>query len=362
MSTLRGVGRRLSRPTRRYGWPVVFLLGALGHALARFNDLTWGHAQLNPDVTRMFLPIARGVASGAPLYGPGLADNKPPGWQLLNVAVYLTGEYTVAMLVAVGLANGAAAILLWRLLGGFDAPGLGVVAAAMFLLVLPLAGGHHVNSRPFMVAFVLAAFLSRRPAIRGAAVAIGTLFNAYGAAFVVALLWLIRREADAPRRAVAEYLAAGALTAAIVFGVVAAVWRPDAVRAALYWSFGLPVAGGVATSAVHHEAVAPDSYLARSWLLTDPLLWIHYTRTLVLQFLPLLALTGVGWLHQRQVLDSPAAVRLLGAGLLAALFPLFFRGYEQYWLPLLPFLAAYAAVGITALVGRATKRESLPRS
>lgn len=355
MSSPRTVPRLIAGLPTRYAWPVVFLLGGLGHALARYNDLTWGNAQLNPDATRMFLPIARGVASGAPLYGPGLGDNKPPGWQLLNLGAYLTGEYTVAMLVAVGVANGVAAILVWRLLqrfDRFDARGIGLAAAALFLLALPLAGGHHVNSRPFMVAFVLAAFLTRRPALRGVAVAIGTLCNAYGAAFVIALCWLTWREAAAPRRAVGRYLAAGAATAVAVLGVVAALWSGDAVRAALYWSFGLPVVDGVATSAVHQEAVAPDSYLARSWLLTDPLLWLHYTRTLLLQFLPLLALAAVGWLHRRQVFPSATAGRLLVAGLVAAAFPLLFRGYEQYWLPVLPFLAAFAAVGLAALLAR----------
>jgi hypothetical protein len=304
----------------------------------------------------MFLPIAEGVTSGAPLYGPGLGDNKPPGWQFLNLGAYLTGEYTAAMLVAVGVANGVAAILLWRLLVRFDAPGIGVAAASLFLLTLPLTGGHHINSRPFMVAFVLAAFLTRRPIVRGVAVAVGTLFNAYGAVFVLALCWLTWRETATPWRAVGRYLAAGAVTAVAVLAAVAAIWSADAVRAALYWSFGLPVLGEASTSAVHHDAVSPDSYLARSWLLSDPLLWVHYVRTLVLQLLPLLALAAVGWLSRRGSRLSESAVRLFATGLAAAAVPLLFRGYEQYWLPTLPFLAAFAAVGLATLLDRGISR------
>lgn len=358
MSTLHGLRQDLVDRHRHYGWPVIFLLAAFGHALARYNDLTWGNAQLNPDVTRMFLPIARGVASGAPLYGPGFGDNKLPAWQLLNVGTYLTGEYVTGMLVAIGIANGAAAILLWHFFQKLDMSSVGVIASVLFLVTLPLAGGHHINSRPLLVVFVLAAILTRRPLVRGVAVAIGTLFNAYGAAFVIALLWLTWRDTDGSLRAVARYLVAGATTAVAVLAAIAFIWSPDAVRAGLYWSFGLPVASGVATSAVHPEAVAPDSYLARSWLLTDPWLWVHYTRTLVLQFLPLLALAGVGWLHRRRISDSGGAVRLLWVGMLAASFPLVFRGYEQYWLPVLPFLAAFAAVGITTLIEQMSERGS----
>lgn len=211
------------------------------------------------------------------------------------------------MLLAVGVANAAAAILLWHLFDELKISGVGVVAAVLFLLTLPLAGGHHVNSRPFM----LAAFVTKRPAVRGVVVSIGTLFNAYGSVFVIALMWLTWRDTDGSLPAIARYLVASATTAVAVLVVIAIVWSSDAVRAALYWSFGLPVAGGVATSAVHHEAIAPDSYLARSWLVSDPWLWTHYTRTLMLQFLPLLALAGFGWLHRRRILDAGSAARVL---------------------------------------------------
>lgn len=343
-------------PWRASLWPVGFLFAALGHGLARFNDLTWGHAQLNPDATRMFLPIARRVASGVPLYGPGVGDNKPPAWHLLNVGAYLSGDYVVVMLIAVGIANGVTAILLWRLLHRADLSGLGVVAGALFLLVLPLVGGQHINSRPFMIAFVLVGFLAQRPAIRGSALAVGTLFNAYGAAFVVALLWITWRDPDVPQSAVVRYLTAGVTTVLVIFGAIAVIWNGDAVRGAVFWSFGLPVVDGVATSAVHPEAVEPGSYLASSWLLTDPLLWIHYTRTLVLQFLPLLLLAGIGWLYGDGILGDRRVRRVLDGGLLAAFVPLLFRGFEQYWLPVLPFLAVYATVGVVVLVTQSERR------
>lgn len=57
MSTLTGIRPLLVGLLRRYGWPVAFLVVALGHGIAGVNDLTWGNAHLNPDVTRMYLPI-----------------------------------------------------------------------------------------------------------------------------------------------------------------------------------------------------------------------------------------------------------------------------------------------------------------
>jgi hypothetical protein len=337
------------------GWPLLLLVTGLALDVARYADLTWGNAAPNPDVTRMFRPIAQRVAGGGRLYGPGLADNKPPGWQLLNVAAELTGEYTLAMLLAVGAANGLAAVLLWYWLGGSKLDGDGRAAATagavVFLLALPLVGGHHVNSRSLSVAFLLAAFVARRPAVRGLAVAAAALFNAYAGAFVPVLLWLVWHGSGRTRaRAMASYLGSGAAVAVAAVTAVGAGWGAAAALAALHWSYGLPLLTGVATSPVHPAAVVPGSYLAEAWLLTYPARWLSYAGTVALQLLPVLALAGLGWRSRGRWSGVVPEARTLAIALAAAALPLLFRAYEQYWLLPLPFLAALAARGLVATV------------
>ncbi len=331
-------------------WPLVFLLAGVGLGVGRYSDLVWGNAAVNPDMRRMFRPIAEGVAAGGQLYGPGLADNKPPGWQLVNVAAELTGEYTLAMLVVVGLANGLAAALLYRWLDRAGPRFVAVAAATLFLLALPLLGGNTVNSRPLAVPFLLVALAAARPALRGAAVAVAALVNAYAGTFVLLLLWLVWRDSPQPRRDAVTYLAGGAAVAALAFGAVAAGWGVDAMLAALHWSYGVPLADGVATSAVHPAAVAPGSYLTATWLLTEPATWAGYVTGVVWQLFPLLALAALGVFARDRLPWPPVLAGVLGLALAAGLVPFLVRAYEQYWQLVLPFLAAFAAGGLAVLL------------
>lgn len=335
---------------RRFAWPLVFLLTGLGFGLGRYGDLTWGNVAPNPDVVRMFYPIAEAVATGSSLYGPGLGDNKPPGWQLLNVAAYLTGEYTLTMLVVVGAANGLTAILLWRWLDEAGAEGVAVVASILFLLALPLVGGHHINSRPLMMTAVVLGFLAKTPVRRGAAVAVAALFNAYAAAFVIVFLWVVWRTASVPKRAVVRYLAAGAFVGVAAFALVGGLWGVNSAAAALHWSYGIPLFNGVATSAIHPDAVVPDSYLAGAWLFSEPGRWFAHVRAPILELFALFALAAVGWFQRDRLLAFHQLHRLMTAGILAALAPLLVRAYEQYWIPVLPFVAAFAGIGVVALL------------
>ncbi|MGZ0747484.1 hypothetical protein [Haloparvum sp. AD34] len=334
-------------------WPLAFLLTGLGLAFGRYGDLRWGNAAPNPDVTRMFYPIASRVASGATLYGPGLADNKPPGWQLANVAAAVAGEYTLGMLLLVGVANGATAALLWYWLDDAGAPGVAVASGVLFLLALPLLGGNTINSRPIMVAFVLLGLVASRPAVRGLAVAAAALVNAYAAAFVPVLLWAVWRDAGRTDgswvRAVAAYLFAGATLGVGTFAAVGAIWGLEAASAALHWSYGVPLLPGVETSAVHPDATSPGSYLAGTWLITQPGRWLMYTGTVLAQLFPLVPLAWLGWIHRDRLEAAAPDAALLALSLAAALFPLLFRSYEQYWLVPLPFVAVLAATGVVAL-------------
>lgn len=328
-------------------WAGVLLATSLGLSIGRYMDLIWGNEVLNPDATRMFRPIAVGVVEGGTLYGPGLADNKPPGWQLLNVAAHWTGEYVFVMLLCVGVVNGLAAFLLYRWLSRTVDSSVPALASVLLVLSLPLVGGHHINSRPFALLFLLAAFAATTPARRGVAVAFAALFNAYAALFVPVFLWLTWRDASDSEwlPAARNYLASGAITGGAVFGFVGLIWGTGALLAALGWSYGLPVPDGVATSAVHPAADLPGSYLSQAWVLSHPIRWLMYVVPVVFQLAVVLVAAVVGLMHRRS-LGSLELSQTATVGLGVALTPLFFRTYEQYWILPLPFLAAFGALGI----------------
>lgn len=339
-----------SRLTSRSLWPAVLLSTGLGLSIERYSNLTWGNALSNPDVSRVFFPIAEGVAAGGRLYGPGLADNKPPVWQLLNVAAYESGEYPLVLLLCVGLANGLTAVLLWHWLSRTARSPIPILASVLFLVTLPLVGGHHINSRPFALLFLVGAFVVTGPVKRGVTMAIATLFNAYTALFVPVVLWRIRRDSysSGPIGASAKYLASGAVTGLTVFGGIGLVWGMESVWAAFAWSFGLPLTEGATTAAVHPAADMPHSYLGQTWLISHPFRWLSYGGTVGLQLAVVFVLALAG-LARRPLLGSTDLSQTMTVALGAATLPLFFRTYEQYWILPLPFLATFAALGVVVL-------------
>lgn len=346
--SVRAVVRLLAR---RRGWQLLLLVAGIGLGFGRYSHLAWGDATLGPDVVRVFWPAARGVAAGGSLYGPGLADNKPPGWLLVNLGSYLTGEYVLVVLLVVGAANGVAAVLLYRWLADAGDARVAVVASLLFLLAVPAVGGHHVGSRPLALAFLLAGLVTASPPARGVAVALATLCNAYAALFVPVYLWVVRRDGDEGWPAVASYLASGAAVAGVAFAAVALVWGVDSMRAALYWSYGLPVAAGVATSPVHEVAVEPGSYAGGAWPVAHPVRWLSYVGTALARLLPLAVLAGVGWRARDRL--PPSVGWVLPLALAATLAPFLVRAYEQYWVFVLPFGAVLAAVGLFELAAAA---------
>lgn len=145
----------------RAAFVTLLLAAGLFGALRRLSRLAAGAADLHPDVRLVWYDLAREVAAGMPLYTGAAVDHKPPVFELLNVGAYLTGEYVLALLLVVGLANGAAAVLLWRVLAARGHPRVGALGALLFLLVLPLVDGTVGNVRSLAVAGLLFALAGR---------------------------------------------------------------------------------------------------------------------------------------------------------------------------------------------------------
>jgi hypothetical protein len=153
----------------------VLLAAGLSGGLRRLARLSAGTVSLHPDVQLVWYDLARAVTSGTPLYTGVAVDNKPPLFELLNVGAYLTGEYVPSLVLLVGLANGLAAVFLWRAAATPGHSRTGALGALLFLLVLPPVDGTVVNVRSLAVAALLFALATRSSVTRGTGVACAVL-------------------------------------------------------------------------------------------------------------------------------------------------------------------------------------------
>jgi len=75
-----------------------------------------------------------------------------------------------------------------------------------------------------------------------------------------------------------------------------------------------------------------------------------YVTSALWQLLPVFALAAVGWRCRDRLPWQRRLTRLLALAPLAGLAPFLVRASEQYWLLVLPFLAALAAGGLSVLM------------
>jgi hypothetical protein len=320
---------------------LLFAAGLFG-ALRRLSRLAAGVTDLHPDVRLVWYDLAREVAAGTPLYTGAAVDNKPPLFELLNVGAYLTGEYVLVLLLVVGLANGVAAVLLWRTLAARGHPRVGALGALLFLLVLPLVDGVVVNVRSLAVAGLLFAFATRSPVARGVGVA-GAVLCSQHAAFVlpvVAYDGYVR--AGRSRRWLARFVGSGGAVAALVYGAVLAVWGWPSLAGALHASVG--------RTAPYLLSYGPSVFVSTgTWWRT--ILRTHLQIGVVL----VLAVWGLG--RVLVALRRPAGAwrewgtpHLLVALLVTSSLPLVVRPFVTYWVYPLPAIAVLAAFGADAVL------------
>jgi len=320
---------------------VALLVGAaLGGALRRLTRLSTGEASPHPDVGLVWHDLAQAVATGTPLYTGAAVDNKPPLFELLNVGAYLTGEYLVALLLAVGLANGVAAVFLWRTLAVRGHPRAGALGALLFLLVLPLVDGTVVNVRSLAVAGVLFALATRHPTARGVGVACAVLCSQQ-AVFVVPVVAYDGYVRDGrPTDWLARFVATGTLVALSVYGIVLALWGWPSLVGALRGTAG--------TAAPYLLSYGPSVFVSTGT-------WWQYTLRMHVHLWVVLALAvwGLGRALVAVRGRSPGdwdTAHLLVALLVASSLPLVVRPFVTYWLYPLPAIAALAAFGADAVL------------
>lgn len=326
---------------------------AVAETAVRYLQIQVGVAELHPDVTVAWYPLAESVLAGTPLYVQGATDNKPPLFEFLNIAVAWTGEYVAVFLLLVGLANGLTAILLWRLFARQHHGLVGAFAACLFVTSIPLVNGHVINVRSFAVLGILSALTCNRAALRGGLVACAALFSQY--AFIIAPVVVHDGIQPLSRRRTYRWMLRFSVSAIGVgvcsFGLVYLLWGWESLLASLYWSVGV---------AVRYFTVYGPSL----WIATET--WATYTLRVVTRLLPLLLAATLGaiftlhTLYQYRNGEIPTRqrqrqgrIQMQALGL-TVLFGslLFVRPLPTYWMYSLPWLAALAAVGLTGSIDR----------
>jgi hypothetical protein len=333
-----GAGPDDEAPASTMAKVVVGFTGlALVQTLHRYLTVEYGAAERHFDVRVVWEPLAEVVLGGGRLYLGAAVDNKPPLFELLNVALALTGRYYLLFLLLVGLANGAAAVLLYRFLRLRGLGREGVVAGLGFLTAVPLLNGTVVNVRSFALVGVLVALQVRSAWHRGAAIVTATLFSQYAMLAIPVFLYDgLRANDDRPAGAwTLEFGLAGAVVLLLSFGLVALLWGTESATAGVARSFGS-----------FFTYSTKQGTTIRSPL-SNPVLWLGYVYDTALRvsFVVIPFLVGL-W----RVVRNPTPVRtwgfqLLLAGLAVALtLSVFVRALPFYWLLPLPFYAALAAI------------------
>lgn len=318
---------------------IVGILLGIGvlQTLTRYIRIQFGGADWEPNFANVWRPLAAELYSGKSLYLEGIADNKPPLFELLNFALGALPNHGLVFLLATGLANGVVALLLWRLLTKQYDNWYGLIAVGMWFLTLPYVNGTHINVRSFALVGLLLSLHVRGPIYRGISISIAGLFSQYAVLFIPVLAWDSIRNMGYTNRMkwLFSFGASGIAALFTAFAVVGVIFGFRASLAGLYWSYGIPT--GVAMSGF---ATAPESYLTEPWISTNILQWggfiLHYVGLL----LPIILLSLLQ--IRRLVIERIWNVYMWGG--VVMLLPLLVRSYAAYWVLALPFLISLGTV------------------
>lgn len=312
---------------------------ALAQSIYRYLQLTIGKQVLFVDARAVWKPLAYDVLNGAPLYVGATVDNKPPLFQFINIAVAWTGAYDLVFTLLIGVANGAAAILLWRLLARENQSRAGVIAGLLFLTVVPVVNGLVINVRSLALPFLMGAFLTQNPSQRGAGIAIAGLISQYAVLSIPVAVYDRYKKQDADiNRWILVFAISGISVVALAFLIVLPLWGLESMISGLYWSFG--VVGQYAGRTTKHT------------LLGTPVLYFGILAKVILDSL-VVTIPGaiLGYFTIREILQGMWGIEHLCILLFGTLaFQLLLRSYPYYWLYPIPFLCGVAAIGISRFI------------
>lgn len=302
-----------------------------------------------------FLTIAQEILHGHVPYRD-VFDHKGPGIYYLTAGMLSLCRTLPALAqVEVGrvlalVANLLTAYGLYLLGTRWWREAVGLVAACLWLLSLPLFQGDLLLTEPFAVVAVVWAVVvaSRRAdaagvAAAGTAVALGSLFKqtavlSLPAVLLVALstAGVLSSERGAVRRAVR-------LALPLLAGFCA-VWLAACAFFALQGALAPMVVDVVWTSLAHYPGDPPANILrvVTFDVFISPLMWIAAGATLI-------GAWRAGWRHRAR--PGGTAHRPVGALALALalnLTPFLSHAYSHYWVQVVPWLALLAAPAIVS--------------
>lgn len=135
----------------------MIAVGLFQMGISAFDTLYFDR-ELAADVSGVWIPFANKVLAGG---APYLAhwDNKPPLFQFVNILAAATDHYVLFFYITMGLANGIAAVLLWRVCRQFGYDRIGLVAGFIFLAFMAISS-FRINPRQYANVLMLLALLT----------------------------------------------------------------------------------------------------------------------------------------------------------------------------------------------------------
>jgi hypothetical protein len=314
------------------------------NSIMRYLRIQFGGGQYGPNLINRWLPVAEAVQAGTPLYLGVAADNKPPGFMILNQLLSRYEFYKLALLILTGLSIGISAVLIVKILSTRFEFSTGVIASGLFILTLPLIEGYIINPRQFALVGILWAVWKRSPVKKGIGVAIAGLMTQYAILFVFVLIWdlIIRQESKYMLLpSLILYILSGLAVVALAFGIVTVQWGWDAALAGFYWSFGINlgvVSPGIATSVSGYSM----------WSIERPVVWGGMLLFRLGWLAPMLGLAAVA-LWKVIITDQFNQAKILVLSCVVLMIPLLVRPYTEYWILPLPFLCSLGGLGLLTL-------------
>lgn len=319
---------------------LTFLFIGVAETAIRYLRVDIGQQTPHVDVRCCWRPLAEAVLAGTPIYIRPAIDNKPPLFEFLNIAVAATGEYLLVFYLVIGLVNGLAAVLLWRVCVQRGAPRIGLIAGLLFIATVPIVGGTVINVRSFAVAGILLSLAVSNPVGRGVAVGAACLFSQH-AVFAIPILAYDRLrtlDRDHAVRWFVMFALGGISIVVATFGSVYVIWGAPSLFGAVKWSF-LKAAQYTTNPVVPSLFGDTWEWGVALYLMMSKLFHLLIPATLIASF------TLTDWRRRFAALTTNGLALMATLLALSLSVPLLIRAYRAYWLYPLPFLSLLASIG-----------------